>query len=109
MASRSSAMTSGERVRAAIRRQPVDYVPCAPLVNPLTEAQRRGKPWNFPWDPPSEGLEYWVQVLGTDKVVGHWWLGSFFPGDRVTTRVWHEDGILHNSYETPSGVLHAAV
>jgi uroporphyrinogen-III decarboxylase len=109
MTRKPSAMTSRERVLAAIRREPVDYVPCSPLVNPLTEAQRRGKPWNFPWDPPGDGLEYWVNVLGTDKVVGHWWLGRVFPEESVTTRVWQEDGVLHKAYETPSGVLHAAV
>jgi uroporphyrinogen-III decarboxylase len=96
-------------VLAAIRRQPVDYVPCAPLVNPLSEVQRRGKPWNFPWDPPSEGLEYWVEVLGTDKVVGNWWLGRMFPEDSVTTRVWVEGEVLHKAFDTPSGALHAAV
>lgn len=109
MASAPSAMTSRERVLAAIRRQPVDYVPCAPLVNPLSEAQRRGRPWNFPWNPPDDGTEYWVTVLGTDKVVGNWWLGRVFPEDSVTTRVWQEGGILHKAYDTPSGVLHASV
>jgi len=104
-----SVMSSRERVLAAIRRQPVDYVPCAPLVNPLSRVQRRGKPWYFPWDPPGEGTEYWVTVLGTDKVVGDWWLGRVFPEDGVRTRVWEQDGLLHKAYDTPSGVLHAAV
>jgi uroporphyrinogen-III decarboxylase len=102
-------MSSRERVLAAMKREPVDYVPCSPLVNPLTEAQRRGKPWNFPWDPPGDGLEYLVTVMGLDRVVGHWWLGSLFPDERVTTRVWVANGILHKAYDTPSGVLHASV
>lgn len=109
MAGEVSRMTSRERVLAAIRREPVDYVPCVPLVNPLHEAQRRGRPWNFPWDPPGDGIEYLVRVLGTDHVVGDWWLGWFFPEEGVTSRGWQEGSILHQVYETPSGVLHAAV
>jgi uroporphyrinogen-III decarboxylase len=102
-------MNSRERVLAAIRREPVDYVPCAPLVNPLHEVQRRGKPWYFPWEPPGGGTEYLVTVLGTDRVVGDWWLGWFFPEEGVTSRVWQEGEVLHKAYDTPSGVLHAAV
>jgi uroporphyrinogen-III decarboxylase len=102
-------MTSRERVLAAIRRQPVDYVPCSPLVNPLLEVQRRGKPWNFPWSPASDGTEYLVTVLGADRVIGDWWLGWFFPEEGVTSRVWQEGAILRKAYDTPSGVLQAAV
>jgi len=33
-------MTSKERVLAAIKRDPVDYVPCSPDFNPLRPQQR---------------------------------------------------------------------
>jgi uroporphyrinogen-III decarboxylase len=102
-------MTSRERVLAAIRRQPVDYVPCSPLLNPLHELQRRGKPWNFPWDPSSDETEYLVTVLGVDRVIGRWWLGWIYPEEDVTSRVWQEGETLHKAYDTPSGVLHSAV
>jgi len=42
-------MTSRERILAAMRRQSVDYVPCSPSFNALSDAQRRDKCWNFPW------------------------------------------------------------
>jgi uroporphyrinogen-III decarboxylase len=102
-------MTGKERVLAAMRRQPVDYVPCSPSVNPLHEVQRRGQPWNFPWDPPGDGVEYLATVLKTDPVVGAWWMEGIYPDERVTSRVWTEDGILHKSYDTPAGQLHASV
>jgi hypothetical protein len=102
-------MNSRERVLAAMLRQPVDYVPCSQLVNPLTEPQRRGRPWNFPWEPPGEGVEYMATVMGTDPVVGVWWLDGISPESEVSSRVWREDGLLHKAFETPAGVLHASV
>jgi uroporphyrinogen-III decarboxylase len=102
-------MTSRERVLAAMRRQPVDYVPCAPPINPLSEVQRRGRPWNFPWAPPGDGTEYLARVLGTDPVVGVWYLEGACPDEGVSWRVWQEREVLHKVYETPSGVLHSAV
>jgi len=101
-------MTSRERVLAAMRRQPVDHVPCSPPVNPLYEVQRRGHPWNFPWSPSSDGIEYMVSVLGADPVVGIW-CETFYPQEGVKSRVWQEGEILHKAYETPSGVLHSAI
>ena len=44
-------MTSRERVLAALRREPVDYVPCVCGFNPLSAVQRKGRTWNFPWRP----------------------------------------------------------
>lgn len=102
-------MTPRERVLAAMKRQPVDYVPCSTPVNPLFEVQRRGRPWNFPWAPPGDGTEYLATVLGTDPVVGVWWLDGMYPDERVTTRVWLDGETLHKAYETPSGVLSSAV
>ena len=102
-------MTPRERVLAAMRRQSVDYVPCTPLFNSLLEVQRRGQPWNFPWPPDSDGIDYQVEALGTDPVVGAWWMEGIFPEDSVTVRVWQEGQVLHKAYETPSGTLHSAV
>jgi len=101
-------MTSRERVLAAMKRQPVDYVPCSPLINPLYEVQRRGHSWNFPWSPSTDGIEYLVSELGADPVVGVW-CESLCPEAGVTSRVWQEGGILHKAYETPSGVLHSSI
>lgn len=102
-------MTGRERVLAAMRREPVDYVPCSPVVNPLTEIQRRGKPWHFPWDPPGEGIEYLATVLQTDPVVGAWWMDGIYPDENVSSRVWLEGETLHKSYDTPAGQLHASI
>jgi uroporphyrinogen-III decarboxylase len=102
-------MTGRERVLAAMRRQPVDFVPCSPLVNPLTEAQRRGRPWNFPWPEPGDGVEYLATKLGTDPVVSLWWMGGICPEPEVTSRVWREGELLHKEYETPAGALHASI
>lgn len=44
-------MTSKERVLAAMHRQPVDHVPCAPLINFQPEDQRWGRRWQFPFGP----------------------------------------------------------
>jgi uroporphyrinogen-III decarboxylase len=109
MKSTTSAMASRERVLAAMRRQAVDYVPCAPPINPLSEAQRRGRPWNFPWDAPGDGTEYLARVMGLDPVVGVWYLDGICPEESVRSRVWQEGDVLHKAYETPSGGLHSAV
>lgn len=101
-------MTSKERVLAAMRRQPVDRVPCAPLMNFQPEDQRWGKRWQFPFGPSArETLDYMVGELGTDQVlnagIGH------YPGPGVTSRVWMDGDIIHKTWTTPAGELHAAV
>lgn len=104
-----SKMNGRERVLAAIRRQPVDYVPCAPFINTLAESQRRGHPWNFPWAEPGDGLEYLATTLGTDPVLQLWWMDGICPGPDVRSRAWREGEILHKAFETPAGTLHASV
>jgi len=106
-----AAMTSRERLLSALRREPVDYVPCCASFNPLTETQRRGHPWNFPWPPEAtsqEQLQYQVEQLGLDQVVN---VGANLcrPVSGVEFRVWVDDGILHKSYRTPAGELHASI
>ncbi|NQU10562.1 hypothetical protein HQ590_07225 [bacterium] len=101
-------MTSKERVLAAIRRQPVDHVPCAPFMNPQDWPQRLGKRWQYPFGPSlHETLHYMVEVLGVDQVVPIGW--GCYPEAGVCAKVWQEGDILHKSVETPSGTLHAAV
>lgn len=104
-------MTSRERLLAATRRQPVDYVPCSLPFNPLSAAQRRGRSWNFPWAPEAtttEQLAYQVEALGLDQVVH---LGCTVsqaaPGVESETRL--EGDVLHKTFHTPAGDLHAAV
>lgn len=106
---RAAEMNGRERVLAAMRRQPVDYVPCSPLVNPLTVPQRRGRPWNFPWPEPGDGVEYFATKLKLDPVVGLWWMAGICPDPEVKSRVWHDGELLHKTFETPSGELHASI
>ena len=73
-------MTGRERVLAALRRQDVDYVPCSPFLANLSEVQRRGYTWNFPWALPEtpeairQSCRYQVEALGVDPVI------QVFPG-----------------------------
>ncbi|HOF87823.1 MAG TPA: uroporphyrinogen decarboxylase family protein [Armatimonadota bacterium] len=102
-------LSSRERVLFALRRQPVDYLPCAPNFNPLTEVQRRGYRWVFPWGPSQrEEMAYLKHELGLDPVVTLP-LGGYYPDPRVCARVWTDGDIIHKAYDTPAGVLRAAV
>ncbi|HHW10125.1 MAG TPA: hypothetical protein GXX29_09150 [Firmicutes bacterium] len=102
-------MTSKERVLSAIRRQPVDYVPCSPFYSYLLPRQRTNYPVQLPWGESSrKEIEYNVTVLGVDPVVASG-ICYYQTGSAVTTKVWEEDGLLHKVYETPDGVLHASV
>lgn len=102
-------MTRRERVLAAMRRQPVDRVPCVVSFNPLYPSQRTC--WNFPWPQTAtveERTAYQVDVLGLDQVLE---IGTDFTcaAEGVTSRTWKEGGLLHKAYETPAGQLHASV
>jgi len=104
-------MNSKERILAALRREPVDYVPCCVAFNPLTPPQRRDHTWNFPWaeDAPAETkLAFQVEELGLDQVVG---TGAELcrPADGVESRVCVEGDALHKVWTTPAGELHACV
>ena len=106
-----SAMTSRERLLAALRREPVDYVPCCAAFNPLSAVQRRGREWQFPWPadaPGGEPLRYQVEELGLDQAVS---LGANLcrPAEGVESRVWREGDVLHKEYTTPCGELHASI
>jgi len=101
-------MTSRERVLAAMRRQPVDHVPCAPLMNFQPEDQRWGRRWQFPFGPSDrEMLDFMVGHLGVDQLL-QTEIG-YVPERGVSSRVWIDGDIIHKSWTTPSGVLHAAV
>ena len=104
-------MSSRERLLAALRREEVDYVPCCAAFNPLAPVQRRGHNWNCPWQPdtPSaEQLAYQVEELGLDQIVR---VGANLcsPAPGIESRVWQEGDILHKTYTTPAGDLHASV
>ncbi|MCC7491903.1 MAG: hypothetical protein IT204_06125 [Fimbriimonadaceae bacterium] len=104
-------MSSRERVLAAIRRQPVDHLPCVGFFNPLLPAQRQGYTWNFPWRPDAtvaQQVAYQAEVLGIDPLVT---IGvtATAPQGECPARVWHDGDVLHKSYATPAGELHAAV
>jgi hypothetical protein len=101
-------MTSKERVLAAIRRQPVDHVPCAPFMNPQPEDQRWGKHWQYPFGPSDrEILEYMVVELGVDQLLQT--TMDYFPEPGVRSRVWMEGDLIHKTWTTPSGELHASI
>lgn len=102
-------LTSRERVLAALRRQPVDYLPCTPWFNPLSEHQRVGRRWQFPWGPSErERCEYCKRILGVDPIVACGVSGAA-PAPGVSARVWFEDGLIHKVYTTPAGELHSSV
>lgn len=102
-------MTSRERVLAALGRRPVDYVPCSPWFNPLSDHQRVGRRWQFPWGPSErERCEYCVNVLGVDPIVPCG-LPATAPAPGVASRVWYEDGQIHKVYTTPAGELSSSI
>ena len=102
-------MSVRERILAALRREPVDYVPCSPFFNPLREQQRVGYRWQFPWGPSvREQVEYLINELDVDPVVG-FSVGRACPATGVTSRVWLENAIIHKIWTTSSGELHASV
>jgi hypothetical protein len=104
-------MTSKERVLAAIRREPVDHIPCVCVFNPLSPTQRRNYSWNFPWPQNAsyeERLRYELEVLGIDHLVPTG-VSPITPHPDVSAKVWQEDDILHKAFATPAGELHAAV
>lgn len=104
-----STMTSRDRMLAALRRQPVDYVPCSPWFNPLSDQQRVGRRYQFPWGPSErEKCEYCVRELGLDMVVVSG-AGGTEPAPGVSSRVWFEAGEIHKLYDTPAGQLHSTV
>lgn len=101
-------MTSRERLLAAMRRQQVDYIPCAPLMNFQLEDQRWGRRWQYPFGPSDrEMLDYMVGQLGVDQLL-QTEIG-FCPERGVRSRVWLEGEVIHKNWTTPSGILHAAV
>ena len=104
-------MTSRERLLAALNREAVDHTPCSAAFNPLTETQRRERGWHFPW-PEEAGVEertaYQVEELGLDQIV-HAGADLCRPADGVESRAWVEGDVLHQTYTTPAGELHAAV
>jgi uroporphyrinogen-III decarboxylase len=102
-------MTPRERVLAAMKRQPVDYVPCLPTLNPLLPEQRIGKRWQFPCGPsPEERCEFLVREFGTDAL---WHIGvpDGPPAPGVESRAWVEGELIHKLYRTPAGELRATV
>ena len=112
-------MTSRERLLAAIARQPVDYVPCAPFFNPLTPAQRVGHPWQFPFGPSEEEMaRYCVEELGLDSAVAlpigdfhpNFFMSLYYqPDPEVSWKVWAEKDEIHKVWTTPAGELRASV
>ncbi|MDP6357854.1 MAG: uroporphyrinogen decarboxylase family protein [Planctomycetota bacterium] len=104
-----SAMTCRERILAAMRRMPVDHVPCVPVCNPLHERQRVGYRYQFPWGPSQrERCEYLVNEMGVDAycVLD---IPATNPAPGVSSRVWLEGDLIHKVWNTPRGELSASV
>jgi len=92
-----------------MRRQEVDHVPCAAYFNPLTDPQRVGYRWQFPFGPSErERCEYCLEVLGIDAFVTLS-IPLENPAPGVSATVWMEGDVIHKAYETPAGTLHGAV
>ena len=112
-------LSERERLLAALRREPVDYVPCAPFFNPLTPEQRLGRRWQFPFGPSEKEMaEYCVKVLGVGPPVAlpigdyqaNFFMSLYYrPHPEVTWRAWVEDGQIHKVYRTPAGEIRASV
>lgn len=104
-------MTSRERILAAISREPVDYVPCCGFFNPLSPVQRVGHTWNFPWPEDAsaeEKVRYQVETLGLDQVVSVG-VGVTRQADGCSSEIRLDGDVLHKTFTTPAGELHAAV
>jgi hypothetical protein len=96
---------------AAISREPVDYVPCCGGFNPLDRVLRRGHTWNFPWPEDAsaeEKLRYQVETLGLDQVVSVG-VGVTRQADGCSSETRLDGDVLHKTFATPAGELHAAV
>ncbi|MDD5598903.1 MAG: uroporphyrinogen decarboxylase family protein [Victivallaceae bacterium] len=105
-------MSSKERVCCALRRQAVDYVPCSPFFNPLTEVQRRGHAWQFPWKPGTAGIErlrYLRDELGIDPVCEGSLYSPHHQDKNISERVWLDKNQLHKIIKTPAGELHSVI
>jgi len=108
---RSGSMTHRERLLAALRREEVDFIPCSVGFNPLDPVLRRGHEWNFPWPEATseeKRIAYQVEELGLDQVVN---LGVdlCLPADGVESKSWVDGEVLHHTYSTSVGDLHASV
>lgn len=106
-----AAMSSRERILAAVRREPVDYVPCCGFFNPLDPVLRKGHTWNFPWPEHSsaeEQLRYQVEQLGLDQVVNCGFT-VHRQAPEVSAEVRLEGDVLRKVWHTPAGDLQAAV
>jgi len=94
-------MSGKERILAALRRQPVDRVPWAPLLVPYTIA-------GFPKDAPHRvvdaqravGCDIWTQAL-VDRI-GLWLPKS---GSKIKAIKYFADGDIVTGYETPEGTI----
>ena len=102
-----AAMSSRERMLAALRRQPVDYVPCCCFFTPSLAGPQHT------WHGRADSLERIVNGLGLDSYVTVDLEPSWHP--EVTTRTWTEKPagspwpILHKELSTPAGPLTAAI
>lgn len=106
-----NALSSRERVLAALRRESVDHPPFAPFFNVLHPSQRRGHTWNFPWAenaPQEEQVRTVKEELGLDPVV-HIGFRTFYEDPETSSRVWRDEGMLHKRIETPAGAVEASV
>jgi hypothetical protein len=94
---------------AALKAEEVDYVPCSPFLNFLSERQRVGYRYQFPFPPTErEKVEYCVEELGVDPVV-QCPFPIYKPGRDVSARVWTEKDVIHKVWNTPAGELRASV
>jgi len=100
-------MTPKQRLLAAMRREEVDYAPCAPIF------------WSSPtqpgyeWASDAERLEVCIDRLGVDAVV-HFGIAQA-ANPRVAETAWEEQvegealPVIHKVIETPAGRLTATV
>ena len=98
-------MTSRERILAAVRCEPVDYVPLGQLFHSTI----LGTPADRHWLNQFERAEVMAE-LGLDPVIDIW-LPAPAPPPEIPVRTWMEadpdgpDPLLCAAYETPAGML----
>jgi uroporphyrinogen-III decarboxylase len=100
-------MTPKQRLLAAMRRQEVDYIPCAPWFWSSPEVPE------YQWRNESERLEIMVDRLGVDTYHKVNFSQNYNP--EIKEQVWQEHPageihpLIHKEIHTPKGVLSACV
>jgi hypothetical protein len=102
-------MNSKERILKTMGREDTDYIPCSPFFNNQDYVQRIGKKWQPPFGPSQEErIHYFKEIMDLDPIVSVPW-SRFEESPGVKSRSWMEGSVIHKEYETPAGIISAAI